>query len=55
MLAAPTPIALGGVDGIIHLLRSLLAEASLLMAFDGYQTCWFAPDAPAYVLPSLGE
>lgn len=29
-------LALGGVDGIVHVLRSLLAEADLLMAIDGY-------------------
>ena len=38
--AAPTPtaLALGGEDGIVHVLRSLLAEADLLMAVDGYPT-----------------
>ncbi|GGU70172.1 lactate 2-monooxygenase [Streptomyces albospinus] len=30
--------ALGGADGIVHVLRSLLAEADLLMAVDGYPT-----------------
>lgn len=29
-------LALDGVDGIVHVLRSLLAEADLLMAVDGY-------------------
>ncbi|MFD0403179.1 alpha-hydroxy-acid oxidizing protein [Kitasatospora sp. NPDC127121] len=29
-------LALGGEDGIVHVLRSLLAEADLLMAVDGY-------------------
>lgn len=29
-------LALGGIDGVIHVLRSLLAEAELLMAVDGY-------------------
>lgn len=29
-------LALGGVDGIVHVLRSILAEADLLMAIDGY-------------------
>jgi lactate 2-monooxygenase len=29
-------LALGGEDGIVHVLRSLLAEADLLMAIDGY-------------------
>ncbi|MBJ8344344.1 alpha-hydroxy-acid oxidizing protein [Antrihabitans sp. YC2-6] len=31
-------LAIGGVDGIVHVLRSLLAEADLLMAIDGYPT-----------------
>ena len=31
-------LALGGVDGIVHVLRSLLAEADLMMAVDGYPT-----------------
>jgi lactate 2-monooxygenase len=29
-------LALGGEDGVVHLLRSLLAEADLLMGIDGY-------------------
>src|ERR1017187_7237179 len=29
-------LAIGGVDGLVHLLRSLLAEADLIMAVDGY-------------------
>ncbi|WP_125264413.1 lactate 2-monooxygenase [Streptomyces alboflavus] len=29
-------LALGGVDGIVHVLRSILAEADLTMAVDGY-------------------
>jgi len=29
-------LAVGGEDGIVHVLRSLLAEADLLMAIDGY-------------------
>jgi lactate 2-monooxygenase len=29
-------LALGGVDGIVHVLRCLLAEADLIMAVDGY-------------------
>ncbi|OBG44012.1 lactate 2-monooxygenase [Mycobacterium alsense] len=29
-------LALGGVDGIVHVLRSMLAEADLIMAVDGY-------------------
>jgi lactate 2-monooxygenase len=31
-------LALGGADGIVHVLRSLLAEADLTMAVDGYPT-----------------
>lgn len=31
-------LALGGVDGVVHVLRSLLAEADLTMAVDGYRT-----------------
>jgi lactate 2-monooxygenase len=31
-------LALGGTGGIVHVLRSLLAEADLLMAVDGYPT-----------------
>ncbi|WP_431953223.1 alpha-hydroxy-acid oxidizing protein [Nocardia lijiangensis] len=30
-------LALGGVDGIVHVLRALLAEADLIMAVDGYR------------------
>lgn len=30
--------ALGGTDGIVHVLRTLLAEADLIMAVDGYPT-----------------
>jgi isopentenyl diphosphate isomerase/L-lactate dehydrogenase-like FMN-dependent dehydrogenase len=31
-------LAVGGADGIVHVLRSLLAEADLIMAVDGYPT-----------------
>lgn len=31
-------LALGGAAGVVHVLRSLLAEADLLMAVDGYPT-----------------
>ncbi|WP_067835366.1 alpha-hydroxy-acid oxidizing protein [Nocardia lijiangensis] len=31
-------LALGGVDGIVHVLRALLAEADLIMAVDGYRS-----------------
>ncbi|QZT64170.1 lactate 2-monooxygenase [Mycolicibacterium austroafricanum] len=30
-------LAIGGEDGIVHVLRSLLAEADLIMAVDGYR------------------
>ncbi|AUG80662.1 lactate 2-monooxygenase [Kitasatospora sp. MMS16-BH015] len=31
-------LAVGGEDGVVHVLRSVLAEADLLMAVDGYPT-----------------
>ena len=31
-------LALGGVDGIVHVLRSLLAEADVTLAVDGYRS-----------------
>ncbi len=31
-------LALGGVDGVVHVLRTMLAEADLIMAVDGYPT-----------------
>jgi lactate 2-monooxygenase len=31
-------LALGGEDGVVHVLRSILAEADLIMAVDGYPT-----------------
>jgi lactate 2-monooxygenase len=31
-------LAIGGTDGVVHVLRSLLAEADLIMAVDGYPT-----------------
>jgi len=31
-------LALGGVDGIVHVLRAMVAEADLIMAVDGYPT-----------------
>lgn len=38
--------ALGGTDGIVHVLRSFLAEADLIMAVDGYPTLAdLTPDA----------
>ena len=38
--------ALAGTDGIVHVLRSLLAEADLIMAIDGYPTLAdLTPDA----------
>ena len=39
-------LALDGVDGIVHVLRSILAEADLLMAVDGYpRLADLTPDA----------
>jgi lactate 2-monooxygenase len=29
-------LAIGGTEGIVHVLRSILAEADLIMAVDGY-------------------
>ncbi len=29
---------MGGVDGVVHVLRAILAEADLIMAVDGYPT-----------------
>ncbi len=31
-------LAVGGVDGVVHLLKTMLAEADLLMAVDGFPT-----------------
>jgi lactate 2-monooxygenase len=31
-------LALGGTEGVVHVMRSLLAEADLIMAVDGYPT-----------------
>jgi len=31
-------LALGGADGVVHVLRTVLAEADLIMAVDGYPT-----------------
>jgi len=31
-------LAIGGVDGIVHVLRTVLAEADLMMAVDGYRS-----------------
>ena len=39
-------LAIGGVDGIVHVLRSLLAEADLIVAVDGYPSLGdLTPDA----------
>lgn len=39
-------LALGGVDGVVHVLRSLLAEADVTMAVDGYSSLKdLTPDA----------
>ena len=38
--------ALAGTDGIVHVLKAILAEADLLMAVDGYPTVAdLSPDA----------
>jgi lactate 2-monooxygenase len=42
-------LALGGVDGIMHVLRSMLAETDLIMAVDGYPT--LADLVPEALLP----
>jgi lactate 2-monooxygenase len=31
-------LAIGGTDGIVHVLRSVLAEADIIMAVNGYPT-----------------
>ncbi|WP_019969664.1 alpha-hydroxy-acid oxidizing protein [Mycobacterium sp. 141] len=39
-------LAIGGADGVVHVLRSLLAEADLIMGVDGYPTLAdLTPDA----------
>jgi lactate 2-monooxygenase len=39
-------LALGGVEGVVHVLRSILAEADLIMAVNGYPTLAdLTPDA----------
>ncbi|MGW2229430.1 alpha-hydroxy-acid oxidizing protein [Streptomyces formicae] len=44
-------LGIGGADGVTHVLRSLLAEADLLMAVDGYPTLAdLTPDALRRVL-----
>ncbi len=45
-------LALAGVDGIIHVLRCLLAEMDLLMAVDGYPT--LADLTPQALVPCPG-
>ncbi|GAA0973048.1 lactate 2-monooxygenase [Acrocarpospora macrocephala] len=45
-------LALGGVDGAVHVLRSLLAEADLTMAVDGYPT--IADLTPDALRPTTG-
>jgi lactate 2-monooxygenase len=45
-------LALGGVDGLVHVLRSLLAEADLTMAVDGYPT--IADLTPDALRPTAG-
>ena len=39
-------MALGGTEGVVHVLRSLLAEADLIMGIDGYASLKdLTPDA----------
>lgn len=38
-------LAIGGVDGVVHVLRSILAELDLLMAVDGFPTLAALRDA----------
>jgi lactate 2-monooxygenase len=45
-------LALGGTDGVVHVLRSLLAEADLLMAVNGYPTL---PDLKPEALLRVGR
>ncbi|QMU69392.1 alpha-hydroxy-acid oxidizing protein [Streptacidiphilus sp. P02-A3a] len=45
-------LALGGTDGVVHVLRSLLAEADLTMAVDGYRAL---ADLPAALRPVPGH
>ncbi|HEX3751503.1 MAG TPA: alpha-hydroxy-acid oxidizing protein [Streptosporangiaceae bacterium] len=48
--------ALGGTDGIVHVLRAILAEADLLMAVDGYPTIAdLGPDAIRRCRPELSH
>lgn len=46
-------LALDGVDGIVHVLRCLLAEADLFMAVDGYPT--LADLKPSALMHSNGD
>ena len=40
-------LALGGEDGVVHVLRTILAEADLIMAVDGYLTWPTSPEKEA--------
>jgi lactate 2-monooxygenase len=46
-------LAIGGVAGIVHVLRCLLAEADLLMAIDGYPT--LTDLTPQALVPCPGD
>ena len=49
-------MALDGADGVVHVLRSLLAEADLTMAIDGYATCKdLTPEALRRVDPEVNR
>jgi lactate 2-monooxygenase len=45
-------LALGGAEGAAHVLRSILAEADLLMAVDGFPTLRALREAGAVRLPA---
>ena len=48
-------LALGGADGIVHVLRSILAEADLIMAVDGYRVLAdLTPDSLRRTCPHHG-
>ncbi|MFI2615340.1 alpha-hydroxy-acid oxidizing protein [Streptomyces sp. NPDC018584] len=48
-------LALGGTDGVVHVLRALLAEADLTMAVDGYPTLAdLTPEALRHVCGGRG-
>ena len=49
-------MVLDGADGVVHVLRSLLAETDLTMAIDGYATCKdLTPEALRRVDPEVNR